>query len=74
MNDIEIVSAFENFMREVGIVPLWDRGRGIEFGMTARGKPHRFRVEGDKAGTRNGGYVLFADGIPAGKVLSLIHI
>ena len=31
------------------------------------GQIHRYRVEGDKAGSRNGWYVLFADGVPAGK-------
>lgn len=30
------------------------------------GKLHRFRVEGDKPGTKNGWYVLHPDGLPAG--------
>ncbi len=32
----------------------------------ADGKIHRFFVEGDKSGSRNGWYVLYGDGIPAG--------
>lgn len=30
------------------------------------GKLHRFRVEGDKAGSKNGWYILYNDGLPAG--------
>lgn len=30
------------------------------------GRLHRFRVHGDQAGSRNGWYVLYGDGIPAG--------
>lgn len=30
------------------------------------GRLHRFRVQGDKAGSRNGWYILYGDGIPAG--------
>jgi putative DNA primase/helicase len=30
------------------------------------GKLHRFRVEGNKPGTKNGWYVLFSDGVPSG--------
>lgn len=33
--------------------------------LVADGTLHRFRVQGDKAGTRNGFYVLHADGLPA---------
>lgn len=35
--------------------------------ITADGKLHRWRVEGDKAGSKNGWYVLHADGLPAGE-------
>ena len=51
---------FANHMAEYGLgtgdLPLDD------------GSLHRFRVEGDKPGTRNGWYVLFGDGVPAGCV------
>ncbi|MGH8436477.1 MAG: hypothetical protein ACRERX_18835 [Pseudomonas sp.] len=30
------------------------------------GSIHRFHVPGDKSGTHNGWYLLFADGIPSG--------
>ena len=30
------------------------------------GQLHRFRIEGDKAGSRNGWYCLYGDGVPAG--------
>lgn len=33
----------------------------------ADGELHRFHIEGDKQGTRNGWYVLHLDGIPSGK-------
>lgn len=46
------------------------QGRGIEPSdrsvIIADGALHRFHVEGDKRGSRNGWYVLYADGIPAG--------
>jgi putative DNA primase/helicase len=32
----------------------------------ADGKMHRFHVEGDKPGTKNGWYALFSDGVPSG--------
>lgn len=35
--------------------------------INADGELHRFHVEGDTKGTRNGWYVLHADGIPAGE-------
>lgn len=44
------------------------RAAGIELRgeLRADGKLHRFHVEGDKAGSKNGWYVLHADNIPAG--------
>jgi putative DNA primase/helicase len=52
------VSEFRNVMRVAGIEPPGE--------ITADGELHRFRVEADKAGTRNGWYVLHTDGVPAG--------
>ena len=34
--------------------------------ITADGKLHRFAVQGDKPGSKNGWYILFGDGVPAG--------
>ena len=35
-------------------------------GIVFDGALHRFRVDGDKPGSRNGWFVLYADGLPAG--------
>lgn len=35
-------------------------------GIIPDGRLHRFRVEGDKAGSRNGWYIFYTEGIPAG--------
>lgn len=66
-NDYEIKSAFEQAMRDAGISPVFRSGEGIEAGHNANGKPWRFHVSGDDKGTRNGWYVLFLDGTPAGE-------
>lgn len=58
MSRVDIVAAFRAAMREAGI----DTDDEIE----ADGRPHRFHVAGDKAGTKNGTYCLYADGVPAG--------
>lgn len=34
--------------------------------ITADGKLHRFTVQGDRAGSKNGWYILYGDGLPAG--------
>jgi putative DNA primase/helicase len=52
------VSEFRNVMRAAGIEPPAE--------IVADGGLHRFRVETDRAGTRNGWYVLHVDGVPAG--------
>lgn len=67
MNEHDIIDSFLAAMRDAGIVPSFKHGQRIEFGLTAAGKPHRFRVEGDSQGTLNGWYVLFGDGVPAGE-------
>lgn len=38
----------------------------LDFMPTPDGEIHRFHVPGDKAGSRNGWYVLYLDGLPAG--------
>ncbi|MES2684121.1 MAG: DUF927 domain-containing protein [Pseudomonadota bacterium] len=45
------------------------RAAGLDFDgdLIADGKLHRYRVEGDKAGSKNGHYVLHSDGVPAGE-------
>lgn len=58
MSRVDIVAAFRAAMSEAGI----DTGDEI----VADGRAHRFHVTGDKAGTKNGTYCLYADGVPAG--------
>lgn len=41
-------------------------GLSIRDKIVADGKLHRFHVEGDKPGTRNGWYIMFGEGLPAG--------
>lgn len=67
MGEVDVIKAFEKAMREAGLTPVFRRGEGIEFGLNAMSAPHRFHVEGDASGTRNGWYVLFGDGVPAGE-------
>jgi len=54
----DTIDQFRAAMRDAGITPP----DVIE----ADGQLHRFHVEGDKAGSRNGYYVLHVDGRPAG--------
>ncbi|MCB1591363.1 MAG: toprim domain-containing protein [Alphaproteobacteria bacterium] len=49
---------FKSAMSEAGLV--------IKDAIISDGKLHRFRVEGDKAGSENGWYVLYGDSLPAG--------
>lgn len=55
-----ITSQFVSAMRAVEVAPA----NGIS--IFADGILHRFRVEGDKTGRKNGWYVLHADGVPSG--------
>lgn len=57
----EIEAAFFDAMCCAGIVPS---DRSV---IVADGKLHRFHVDGDKRGSRNGWLVLYADGLPAGE-------
>lgn len=54
----DVIAEFTKAMREHGIE--------TEALIQADGQRHRFRVTGDKAGSRNGWYVLHLDGVPAG--------
>lgn len=67
MNEHEIIDHFLKAMADAGIRPVFKSGQGIQFGLSPGGKPWRFHVEGDSRGSRNGWYVLFADGVPAGE-------
>jgi len=53
-----IESAFQAAMTEAGLVS--------RDAILADGRLRRFRVEGDTTGSRNGWYVLHADGVPSG--------
>lgn len=63
----DIKDAFERAMIDAGLRPVWRSGEGVVIGHNRDGKPNRFHVEGDSKGTRNGWYILFADGVPAGE-------
>lgn len=58
MNHFEIIADFKQALLDAGIIYLGD--------IIADGKLHRFHVEGDKAGSQNGAYVLHADQHSAG--------
>lgn len=53
------LDSFRAAMSRAGLPPPDD--------LQADGELHRYRVEGDKAGSKNGWYVLHTDGLPAGE-------
>ena len=53
------VSEFQSAMADAGII--------TNETLIADSELHRFDVEGDKKGSKNGWYILFNDGNPAGK-------
>lgn len=62
MNDtLPVQTRFLDFMRATGLAP-------VKESPTADGRVHRYRVEGDKAGSKNGWYALHLDPIPHGAV------
>jgi putative DNA primase/helicase len=67
VNELDIIKQFEDAMIAAGLRPVFRPGERIEIGQTADGRPQRFHVDGDGKGSRNGWYVLFADGMPAGE-------
>lgn len=58
MNFNEIIQCFQAEMSKYGINPPAD--------IVADSHLHRFYINGDKPGSRNGWYVLFIDGLPSG--------
>ena len=62
IDEASVITQFLDFMRNSGIEPHGD----IE--INPDGKIHRFCVEGDRAGSKNGAYCLHLDGYPAGFV------
>lgn len=58
MYTYEIINQFKTAMTDAGIDP--------PIAIIGDGNLHRFHVEGDKSGTKNGWYVLHLDGRPAG--------
>ncbi len=54
----DFVAEFRDAMRVAGLNTNAD--------IVTDGRLHRFHVDGDRPGTRNGWYVLYADGLPAG--------
>ena len=60
VNRLVLRSSMLDTMRSVGLVPL----KALD--MQDDGKVHRFRVEGDKAGSANGWYVLHSHPVRAG--------
>ena len=59
MNSAQLLDQFSDAMRSAGL--------SIPSELVADGKLHRFDVEGDKRHSKNGWYVLHADGLPAGE-------
>ncbi|MFZ5574473.1 MAG: toprim domain-containing protein [Pseudomonadota bacterium] len=57
----DVENRFLDFMHAVGLTPVKDTP-------IADGRIHRYRVEGDKPGSRNGWYALHLDPIPHGAV------
>lgn len=55
----EVLDQFKRALRAAGL--------DTDEALVADGELHRYRVEGDKKGSKNGFYVLHADGIPAGE-------
>lgn len=62
INEVSVIAQFRAFMTSIGIEPHGD----IE--INPDGKIHRFCVEGDRAGSKNGAYCLHIDNRPAGFV------
>lgn len=63
-NLTDTVSAFRQAMSDAGIHYLGE--------IVADGRLHRFHIEGQKAGTLNGAYVLHVDGVPAGWFMNFV--
>lgn len=62
---VDLISQIIDAMRAAGCAPH-DPGV-VVFGPPPSGVVHRYRVEGDKAGSQNGWFIFFEDGLPAGE-------
>lgn len=60
----DLIAQILDAMRGAGCAP--HDPRGVVFGPPKAGPVHRYRVEGDKAGSANGWFIFYDDGIPAG--------
>ena len=61
-SEFDIQQQVLTFMQSLGIAPARD-----EF-IILDGQIHRYQVEGDRRGKRNGAYCIYPDGVPAGFV------
>ena len=64
MTETEIITAFSEFINNSSAPPSG------HVDIQADGQIHRYHIEGDRAGSRNGAYCLYTDGRPAGYVMS----
>ena len=64
MIETEVISAFRKFLDNSSAPPSG------HVDIQADGERHRYHVEGDRAGTKNGTYCLYTDGLPAGWCMS----
>lgn len=64
MTETEIITAFSKFINNSSAPPSG------HVDIQADGQIHRYHIEGDRAGSRNGAYCLYTDGRPAGYVMS----
>ena len=60
-NFSDLTASALNALRDAGCWP-----NDSSFTLAFDGQLHRFRVDGDKAGSKNGWCVFYGDGIPAG--------
>ena len=61
-NDFDIQQQVLTFMQSLGIAPTGNEQLILD------GQIHRYQVEGDRRGKRNGAYCIYPDGVPAGFV------
>lgn len=61
-NDFDIQQQVLTFMQSLGIAPAGNEQLILD------GQIHRYQVEGDRRGKRNGAYCIYPDGVPAGFV------
>ena len=64
MEEYKVIQEFEAFIRNSNAKPH------DNITINADGKVHRYRVEGDRAGSKNGAYCLYTDGVPNGYAMN----